>query len=101
MDQKWINGPAVQIILCAAGFTFVLLAGGANGHSNTIVSHLLFFGAIILDALVIIYYGFVAKVIALGRLGQIAHRGAAASLASLVYLVVLAMMAYELWPRHH
>jgi len=94
--SKWINSAQAQVILCASSIMLVWFVGQTLINMKGILPLILFFCLVALSAATILYYGFVAKVIALGRFGQFVIRGGSAALGSLLWLVFLGIATFEL-----
>ena len=94
--SKWINSAQAQVILCALSIMLVWFVGQTLINMKGILPLILFFCLVALSAATILYYGFVAKVIALGRFGQFVIKGGFAALGSLLWLVFLGIATFEL-----
>jgi hypothetical protein len=100
--SRWINSAAAQAITFAFGIYVVVVAGNKIDNPRaTEADFLRFYAAVGLTALFILYYGFVAKVITLGKFRREPIKGDNAKFASIILLALLAIIAYQFVRAKH
>lgn len=95
-QPQWFNTSYAQLMCCSLSILFVWYAGGRYDATHSAVTLLEFLGVAGLSALTIVYYGFVAKVMIVGRYRPKAYSGNSATIASLVWLAALSVITFEL-----
>lgn len=94
--RQWSITDYLQPLVCAFGVALVWYTGGRYDLARSLLALSEFFGAIVLTAGTIIYYGFVAKIMVIGRYRGITYSGKQAAVASLVWLAALAAVVVEI-----
>jgi hypothetical protein len=99
-SRHWVNGPQAQLLFCLLSFVLVVIVGSRNTNMRNTLNVSLLLSVSALSASTIVYYGFIAKVICLGRYRVHVYTGGAAYSASLVWLGALVLIALQFLRLH-
>lgn len=94
--RQWSVIDYLQPLVCASGIALVWYMGGRYNTTHSLLALFEFLGAAALTALTIVYYGFVAKIMVIGRYRGITYSGQQAAVASLVWLAALGVVIVEI-----